>query len=71
MSNLSKDILSFENGIDKHLGENGFKISKGQRFRINLARCFYESKDLYIFDDPFASLDNPTANRIMKYAIFN
>ena len=40
MAELTDDINSFEDGVEKMITEGGSNISGGQRLRINLARCF-------------------------------
>lgn len=69
MANLVEDLMSFDDGIEKILNENGMNVSGGQRSRINLARCFYEDSDIYIFDDPFSALDMTVSCRIIEEAL--
>lgn len=57
LAHLDHDLRAKSLSSDKELIENGFNISGGQRMRINLARCFYEERELYLLDDPFSSLD--------------
>jgi len=69
MACLEEDILSFDNGIDKLLIENGMNLSGGQRSRINLARCFYKDSDIYLFDSPFSALDFETSRKILEQTV--
>jgi ABC-type bacteriocin/lantibiotic exporter with double-glycine peptidase domain len=46
--------------FSSNVGEVGKKFSGGQRQRINLARSFYENKDLIIFDESVNALDQKT-----------
>jgi ABC-type multidrug transport system fused ATPase/permease subunit len=41
-------------------------LSLGQRKRINIARAVYNEAAVYIFDDPFSSLDDETAQKMFK-----
>lgn len=51
------------------VGERGVTLSGGQKARIVLARCIYREADIYLFDDPFSSLDYNTARKIFKNCI--
>ena len=57
VAQLQGDIDTQALSLAKEMVENGINVSGGQRMRINLARCFYASRDIYLFDDPFSSLD--------------
>jgi ABC-type multidrug transport system fused ATPase/permease subunit len=69
MAALESDLKLFDKGLDSMLGEGGTNISGGQRTRINLARCFYKPKDIYLLDDPLSSLDFHVACEIIENAI--
>ena len=62
--------LEFINKLDKkletQLGQFGFSLSGGQKQRIALARGFYNSKDLLIFDEATSSLDEGLSKLIYK-----
>lgn len=47
----------YANNIDTDVGEIGKKFSGGQRQRINIARSFYENKDLIVFDESINAVD--------------
>lgn len=74
ISNFSKDIIKFPQGLMTQIGGNNFKISGGQQKKIQLARCFYqitENKKLLILDEPTENLDQESKaiffNEIKKY----
>jgi ABC-type multidrug transport system fused ATPase/permease subunit len=69
MACLQDDLKLFANGLDSMLAEAGANISGGQKTRINLARCFYTEKDIYLLDDPLSSLDFNVACDIIENAI--
>lgn len=69
MASLEEDLKLFANGVDSVLAEAGANISGGQKTRINLARCFYKERDIYLLDDPLSSLDFHVACRIIEKAI--
>lgn len=50
-------ILSFPQGYDTALGENGYVLTGGQKQRIALARAVYGDPCYVVMDEPNASLD--------------
>lgn len=59
ITQLNKDIESFEKGDMKICGINGSNLSGGQRARVDIARALYRNySSVYLFDDAFASLDD-------------
>eukprot|EP00730_Choanoeca_flexa_P019296 TRINITY_DN9420_c0_g2_i1.p1 TRINITY_DN9420_c0_g2~~TRINITY_DN9420_c0_g2_i1.p1 ORF type:complete len:819 (+),score=134.30 TRINITY_DN9420_c0_g2_i1:101-2458(+) len=51
------------------LGANGHGLSGGQKARIELARCAYQSKPMYLLDDPLAALDPHVAKAVLHDCI--
>ena len=58
-----KDIAS-KLGFDCALSRKPKNISLGQASRVSLARAFLKESDVYLFDEPFANLDNQNKNEI-------
>ena len=55
-------------GIDTIIGENGMKMSGGQRQRLSLARAFLKNAPILILDEATSALDNES-ERIVTQAI--
>ncbi|MBA2795520.1 ATP-binding cassette domain-containing protein [Streptococcus porcinus] len=54
----SNSLLEFE------CGENGYKLSGGQKQKIALARALVRSRDIYLFDEISANLDKENSRQI-------
>ena len=54
---LSERIKSLPQGIYTSLSENGNPLSQGEKQRLAFARCILKNPDIYILDEPTASLD--------------
>ena len=58
-------ILGMANGYDTELGERGGKLSSGQRQRLSIARAVVRNTPVLILDEPTASLDARTEQRVL------
>ena len=63
---LEHDIELLPYGDETEINSSSANVSGGQKARISLARCLYKDADLYLIDDPFASIDNKVGNKIFK-----
>ena len=66
ISGSQEFINKLDKKLDTNLGQSGFSLSGGQKQRIALARGFYNSKDLLIFDEATTSLDENLSQLIYE-----
>ncbi|MDE5717965.1 MAG: ABC transporter ATP-binding protein/permease, partial [Lachnospiraceae bacterium] len=62
---LDEFIRKLPDQYDTELGEDMDEWSGGQYQRLNLARAFLQEADLYLFDEPTASLDEQNEKIIL------
>ena len=65
---LEQDLKLLAYGDQTEINSTSSNVSGGQKARISLARCLYKDADLYLIDDPFASVDYKVGNKIFKEA---
>ena len=66
LSNCDDFVMSMPNGYDTVIGENGVRLSGGEKQRLSIARVLASSPDLIIFDESLSGLDLD-----IKYTILN
>jgi len=66
LSGLSKLVESLPNGIYEPIGENGSKLSGGEKQRIAIARALLKNSSIMLLDESTSALDNETAYSIEK-----
>lgn len=59
------------NGIDTKIGEDGNRLSIGQKQRLNILRALYNDPEILIFDESSSALDEKNEeiflNLIMEF----
>ena len=63
---LEKDFKEIDKGDQAQINSSSANISGGQKARISLARAVYKNADVYLFDDPLASVDQRVGNKIFN-----
>ncbi len=59
-------IKNLENGYDTLIGENGVKLSGGEKQRLSIARAFLKKSKIILLDEATSSLDSNTEEEIQK-----
>lgn len=60
-------LEEFAEGLyDKNIGEEGFKISEGQKQRLMLARAIYKRAQVFLLDEITANLDADNTAKILQ-----
>lgn len=59
------DIMKMQDGLDTEIGENGVKISGGQRQRLAISRLLLKDNKVIVFDEATSALDNESQSKIV------
>lgn len=60
LAQLDLVVSNLSGELDAHVGENGSKISGGQRQRLGIARAMFTSPKLVVLDEATSALDGQT-----------
>ena len=66
--NAHEFIMSFVDGYDSDVGEDGSKLSTGQKQLISFARAIIRKPSIFVLDEATASIDTET-EQIVQYAV--
>ena len=66
LSMCKEFIDKLENGFDTMIGENGIKLSGGEKQRLSIARAFLKKSKIILLDEATSSLDSETEEKIQK-----
>lgn len=64
---LGEWLASLPEGLDTLVGEKGIKLSAGQKQRVNIARGLLLEREVLLFDEPTAHLDEQTEQRVVEF----
>lgn len=65
-ANIYSEIMSFKDGFNTKIVENGNNLSGGQKQRISIARAILKDSPILLFDEPTSALDKKNQTKFLK-----
>jgi len=62
---MDRVVADWPDGLDTLIGEDGVKLSAGERQRIGIARALFRNAPVLVFDEATSALDYETESRVM------
>ena len=66
LSFCTEFINKMPNGFDTVIGENGYRLSGGEKQRLSIARAFLKKSKIILLDEATSSLDAETESKIQE-----
>lgn len=66
---LAETVRRLPSGLDTEIGEEGDRLSSGERRRLCLARTLLRRGEVLLLDEPTANLDEETADLVLEDAL--